>query len=233
MLTLVRGPARQMTRRAAAASFQTVVLLVVSLTTPMTASCQRAPSDPNRGIDELRSLVEGAAGKPAAAELMRIESRYPRTRTAALAQFLRGYLAYSSRDWKAAVDALDANSIDSATAIGDYALYMRAESEAALSANSDARRDFAYIYTKHPKSLRAREARLRAAEVAVAAGDPNAAISELSKMAEASDADALFVNAQAEEARGKTDQALAQYRRIYYERPATTASVKAEARLTG
>ena len=233
MLTLFRGPDRQMTRRrAAAASFQAMVLLVVSLTTPITASCQRTPSDPNRGIDELRSLVEGAAGKPAAAELMRIESRYPRTRTAALAQFLRGYLAYSSRDWKAAVDALDANSIDSAATIGDYALYMRAESEAALSANSDARRDFALIYTKHAKSLRAREARLRAAEVTIAAGDPNAAISELSKMAEASDADALFINAQAEEARGKTDQALAKYRRIYYELPATTASVKAEARLT-
>ncbi|MEK6300220.1 MAG: transglycosylase SLT domain-containing protein [Acidobacteriota bacterium] len=231
MQTLVRGRANPMTRRRAGAASLQVVLLIVSLTAPMTVSCQRAPSDPNRGIDELRTLVQGADGKPAAAELIRIESRYPRTRTAALSRFLRGYFAYSSGDSKAAVDALDATSIDASTAIGDYVLYFRAESEAALAASSDARRDFAAVYTKHANSLKAREARLRAADVAVAAGDPNAAINELSKMADASDADALLISAQAEEARGKTDQALARYRRIYYELPATTAGAKAEARL--
>lgn len=230
MLIPVQGRDRSMTRRAAAVSLQ-VVMLIVSLTAPMTVSCQRAAGDPNRGIEELRTLVDGADGKPATAELMRIESRYPRTRTAALAKFLRGYLAYSSRDSKVAVEALDATSIDASTAIGDYAFYFRAESETALGSSSEARRDFAIVHTKHAKSLKAREARLRAADVAVASGDPNSAINELSKMAEASDADALLITAQAEEARGKSDQALARYRRIYYELPATTASAKAEVRL--
>jgi soluble lytic murein transglycosylase len=197
----------------------------------MTASCQRAPSDPNRGIDELRALVEGGGGKPAAADLTRIESRYPKTRAAALARFLRGYLAYASQDPKAAVEALDARLIGGATAIGDYALFFRGESSTSLGATRDARRDFSAVYTNYPNSLKAREAKVRAADAAVASGDPNAAVEELSKMAEASDADALLVTAQAEEARGKTDRALAVYRRIYYELPATTARVKAETRL--
>ncbi|MFY9607036.1 MAG: transglycosylase SLT domain-containing protein [Blastocatellia bacterium] len=232
MFEPVQGRACPITRRnrAVAASLQ-AALLIVSLGAPMTVACQRAPNDPNRGIDELRTMVEGAGGKPTAAELTRVESRYPKTRAAALARFLRGYLAYSSQDYKSAVDALDARWISSTTALGDYAFFFRGESEAAAGANSDARRDFGAVYADHATSLKAREAKLRAAEVAVAAGDPNTAIKELSKMAEASDAAALLITSQAEEARGKTEQAIAGYRRIYYDLPATTASVSAEARL--
>lgn len=224
--------ARPITRRnrAVAASLQ-AALLIISLAAPMSVACQRAPGDPNRGVEELRRVVEGASGRPTAGELGRVESRYPKTRAAALARFLRGYLAYSSQDYKSAVEALDARLIASTTALGDYAFFFRAESEAAAGANGDARRDFGAVYTEHATSLKAREARLRAAEVAVAAGDPNTAIKEVSKMAEASDAAALLISAQAEEARGRTEQAIAGYRRIYYELPATTAGVKAEGRL--
>lgn len=232
MLEPVQGRGRPITRRnrAVAASLQ-AVLLIVSLTAPMTVACQRAPSDPNRGIDELRAVVEGAGGKPTAAELTRVESQYPKTRAAALSRFLRGYLAYLSRDYKSAVEALDARAISLATALGDYAFFFRGESEAAAGATSDARRDFGSVHNDQATSLKAREAKLRAAEVAVAAGDPNTAIKELSKMAEASDAAALLITAQAEEARGKTERAIAGYRRIYYDLPATTASVSAESRL--
>ena len=197
----------------------------------MTVSCQRAASDRNRGIDNLRSVVEGAGGKPATGELIRIESGFPKTRAAALARFLRGYLAYLAQDAQAALDAFDARSIGAATAIVDYALFFRAESAAAASKSGDARRDFASVHEDHAGSLKAREAKLRAADVAIAAGDPSAAVQELSKMVEGGDADAILITAQAEEARGRSDQAITGYRRIYYERPATKASLKAEARL--
>jgi peptidoglycan lytic transglycosylase len=232
MLEHVQGRTRRITRRnRAVAALLQAALLIVSLTAPMTVACQRAPSDPNRGIDELRTVVESASGRPTAAELTRVEARYPKTRAAGLARFLRGYLAYLSQDHNYAVDALDARSISSTTALGDYAFFFRGESEAAAGANSDARRDFSAVYADHATSLKAREAKLRAAEVAVAAGDPSTAIKELSKMAEAADAASLLIIAQAEEARGKPEQAIAGYRRIYYDLPATTASVKAEARL--
>ena len=84
---------------------------------------------------------------------------------------------------------------------------------------------------KHPESLRGREARLRTAEMAVALGDPSSAIKDLARMVEANDADAIYITAQAQEAMGKNDLAVESYRRIYYELPATSASVQAEARL--
>src|SRR5262245_16291884 len=80
------------------------VLILVCAVTPMTVSCQRA-SNPERGLQELRGLVDAASGKPDANELSKIEARYPQTRAASLARFLRGYLAFTSQNYAAAVDA--------------------------------------------------------------------------------------------------------------------------------
>src|SRR5258708_29370308 len=112
--------------------FRTAILsvsLVVSLVMPLTASCQHRSSDPSRGITELRSLVESAQGHPEAADLQRIEAANPRSRAAALARFLRGYLCYTSQNYSGAIDALDSHAIGDASAIGDYAMLYRAESE--------------------------------------------------------------------------------------------------------
>lgn len=207
------------------------MLLIFSLITPLTVSCQRRQADPERGTAELRALVESAQGRPAANELSRIESAYPHTRAAALARFLRGYLYYSAQNYQAAVDALDARAISESSAISDYAFFYRAESEAANGAQGEALRDYGVISTKHPDSLKARDAKLRAAEMALAVGDPESARKELARMVEADDADAVFITAQTYDTTGKTEQAIKLYRRIYYELPATKAGVKAEERL--
>ena len=207
------------------------VLPLVMLITPMTASCQRGQADPDTGIEELRELVRSSSDRPAMIDLTRIESRYPRTRSAALARFLRGYLYFSAQNYQAAIDALDTRAIGATTALGDYALFYRAESEAATDAKSEARRDYGTVYAKYQDSLKAREAKLRAAEMAVVLGDPGSAIKELARMVETNDADAIYVTAQGYEGMGKADEAVRSYRRIYYELPATNAGVKAEARL--
>src|SRR5205085_4137834 len=165
------------------------------------------------------------------ADLQQIESNYPRSRAAALARFLRGYFYYNSQNYAAAVDALDARAIDEATAIGDYALFYRAESEAAGDARSQARRDFASVYSKYPDSLKAHAARLRAAEIAIALGDPESARREVARLVEAGDADAVYITAQAAELTGQADDAIKLYRKIYYELAASRASVQAEPRL--
>ncbi len=175
--------------------------------------------------------MTGAAGRPAVSELTHIESRYPRTRAAALARFLRGYSYYAAQNYPAAVEALDGQAISAATSIGDYAFFYRAESEASSDEKSGARRDFAAVYSKYPDSLKVREARLRAASMAVALGDPESASKDLSRMVETNDADASYITGQAYEAMGKVERAVESYRRIYYGMPATTASVQAEARL--
>jgi soluble lytic murein transglycosylase len=208
-----------------------LALLAFSLLTPMTVSCQRSGANPDNGIEELRGLVRGASGRPAAAELTRVETRYPRTRTAALARFLRGYLYYGSQNYPGAVEALDGQAIGATTSLGDYAYFYRAESEAANDGKSAARRDYETVYARYPDSLRVREARLRTAEMAIALGDPSSAIKDLAPMVEANDADASHITAQAYEAMGNRDRAVESYRRIYFELPATSASVTAEARL--
>jgi soluble lytic murein transglycosylase len=208
-----------------------VALLMFTLISPLTVSCQRRQSDPDRGASELRALVEKSEGRPASADLLRIESAYPHTRASSLARFLRGYLYYSAQNYQPAIDALDARVIGANTALGDYATFYRAESEAASGAKSEALRDFGILYTKHPDSLRSRESKLRAAEMAIALGDPASAEKELSRMVEARDADAVYITARAYEAAGKAEQAKELYRQIYYELPATKARVQAEARL--
>ncbi|HXG91152.1 MAG TPA: transglycosylase SLT domain-containing protein [Blastocatellia bacterium] len=209
----------------------TIVLLLI-LIMPATVSCQRAQTDPVRGIAELRALITSSDGRPAATDLQRIESKYPQTRTAALAKFLRGYLYYSAQNFSAAIDALDARAIDTNSSIGDYAYFLRAESEAANDQKGEALRDYGIVYTKHADSLRARDAKLQAARMALALGDPASAMKEIAAMVEAKDPDAVFITAQVNEATGKTDEAIRIYRKIYFEMPATRAAVDAEAKLT-
>jgi soluble lytic murein transglycosylase len=209
-----------------------IPIITFTIVTPMTASCERAPADQQSGMEELRQAVRSASGRPSVEDLTRIESRYSRTRAAALARFLRGYLYYAAQNYPAAIEALDGRSIGTATAIGDYAIFYRAESEAADNEKSAARNDYVAVYTRHPDSLKVHDARLRAAENAVATGDPSAAIKDLARLVESKNADAIYITGTALEQMGKTDQAIALFRQVYYELPATSASVRAETRLT-
>src|SRR5215216_7104077 len=117
------------------------ILLMFTLIAPLTVSCQRRQSAPDRGTAELRSLIEGSQGRPAAADLLRIESAYAQTRASSLARFLRGYLYYSAQNYQAAIDALDSRAISANITLGDYALFYKAESEASGGAKSEALRD--------------------------------------------------------------------------------------------
>jgi soluble lytic murein transglycosylase len=207
-----------------------LMLALVLAITPLTVSCQRT-SDPQGGIQELRAMIENANGKPAASELAKLESRFAKTRTASLARFLRGYLAYAAQDYSVAIDAFDAKIIGANTALGDYATFYRAESEAAMGSKKEALRDYTTVYSRFADSLKARDARLRAAEMMLGLNDANGAIKALASMVESKDADALLITAQAFEALGQNDKAITFYRKVYYETPATAASPKAEERL--
>jgi soluble lytic murein transglycosylase len=207
------------------------VVALFSLVIPMTVSCQRSHSDTERGIGELRSLLQSASARPQAADLSRIESKYPSTRAASLARFLRGYLYYAAQDYQRAADALDAKTIGAHSSLGDYALFYRAESLASAGSKSEALRDYGILYTRHPDSLKARDSRTRAAQMAIETGDPTSAIKEVASLAESDDPDAVFITASAYESMGKNDQAVRLYRRVYFELPATVSGSQAEERL--
>lgn len=198
---------------------------------PITAACQRQPASRETGIRELNELVMASEGAPAPAQLAQFESRFPKTRAAELSRFLRGYLAYNSKNYPAAIEALGAKSIAAETALGDYALFFKAESESGAGMYADALRDYRAVANNEVNSLKKRDAAIRAAQTQLSTGNPAGAVAEAGPRAEANDADALLVTAQAAEAQRDRDRALQLYRRIYYELPATTASPQAEARL--
>jgi soluble lytic murein transglycosylase len=186
----------------------------------------------DRGVDELHSLVTASGGRPADEDLLRLESKYPRTRAAALARFLRGYEHFNFKDYDGAISALDPAST-AASRISDYTLYYRAQSEAAGGRPGDAIRDYKSLSARFPESLLKRESIIEAARASVGIGDTQEAIRLVSGMTNESDADALLVTAQAHEAAHNAPQAIELYRRIYYSEPATAAAEQAAERLAG
>ena len=226
---LVHFYIRLVTPRVALTALPAVLTLLLVIL-PVTVSCQRA-GDPSRGMAELNALLESTEGKADAAELSRFEARFPQTRAAALARFLRGYLAFTTQNYQTAVDAFDPRIIGAHTSLGDYAYFYRAESEAAAGARKEALRDYKEVYARYGDSIKAGEARLKAAEMMTGLGDASGAIKALAELVEAQDADAIYLTGQAYEALGQNDRAVSLYRKLYYESPATTARVKAESRL--
>src|SRR5215471_3995591 len=187
-----------------------------------------APAD--RGADELHSIVVKSAGRPSDEDLHRFESKFPKTRTAALARFLRGYQHFSSKDYEGAISALDPAATD-ASRIGDYTLYYRAQSEAAAGRPAEAMRDYKSLSSRFPESLMVHESMIEAARASISTGDTQGAIKLLSRMVQQGDADALLVTAQAYESAGDSNHAVEYYRRVYFDTPATAAAEQAAARL--
>ena len=206
-------------------------LLAVWLTIPLAVRFPGSKSAPEPGIQELKSLITASGGHPAQQDLLRFESKYSRTRAAALAMFLRGYLHYSDKDYSGALEALDAKAIGGRSSIGAYALFYRAQSEEQSGKSSMALSDYSALYDKYPDSLMARDARIGAARMALATGDSSAAIAAVEPLQESSDPDAAFLTGNAYEAMGKKSEAAALYRKIYFRMPASLAADQASQRL--
>src|SRR5262249_61463714 len=118
-----------------------------------------------------------------------------------------GYQHLHAKDYEGATSALDPGGT-SASQIGDYTLYYRAESEAAGGRPREAIRDYKDLASRFPDSLMVHESIIEAARASIAAGDPAAAMKLLSRFAQQSDPDALLVTAQACEAAGNNPQAV-------------------------
>jgi soluble lytic murein transglycosylase len=186
----------------------------------------------DRGLDELRSLIAASGSRPAEADLIAFESKHSRTRGAALARFLRGYLHYTGQNYRAAVDALDPKVIAANSSLGDYALFYRAESEDAQGLAAEAARDYAALYSKYSDSSMLRDSRVKGAAAKVRAGDGAGAIKDLSRLAETGDAGAIYVSGQAREQSGDIATAIELYKKVYYYHPASGLSDQAAERLT-
>ena len=91
----------------------------------------------------------------------------------------------------------------------------------------EARTAFTKLSNDYPSSLRARDAKLRAANLQLQGGDAAGAVSALRELAAKDDAAALLLTAKAYEQQGDKAKALAAYQSIYFFAPASAENLVA------
>jgi hypothetical protein len=182
----------------------------VSLPFLMSASCltrQQLPAE-QRALETLRNMTRNDV-LPSEDAVVAIENQFPRTKTAALARFLRARIKLNSRDFAGAATLLDTNLIAEHTSIADHALFMRANALEQASKPQEARAVYQQLMQTHPTSSRAREAALRAADLLAKGGGAAAVPLLLKDLNQKDDAAALLSSAKANEQTSETTRALA------------------------
>ncbi len=211
------------------------IAIVVGASLPpfMSASCftRQQTSAELRALENLRTMTRNGA-LPAEDAVARIESDYPRTRTAGLARILRARIKLSNKDFAGAAALLDSGMIRDHTALGDYALFMRGDALEQAGKTSEARSAFEKLLHDYPSSFRARDASVRIGNLMLQSGPPAAASSALRDLAAKNDAGALALTAKAEEQQGNNSAALAAYRQIYFYAPAAAEASNAAGAIT-
>ena len=204
------------------------IVIGASLPSFMTASCLTRLQTPaeTKALENLRAMTRGGV-LPSEDVVARIESQFPRSKAAALARLVRARIRISRKDFAGAADLLNTSVVRDYSSLGDYALFMRADALEQAGNKPEARSAFEQLRRDYPSSARAREAALRAANLASQAGDGAAAPSLLKDLIAKDDAAALLLIAKARAQAGDTTQALAAYRRIYFFAPASNESAEA------
>jgi soluble lytic murein transglycosylase len=209
------------------------VVIGASLPAFMTASCltrQQTPAE-LRAIESLRAVTRGGV-LPAEDVVMRIESEFPRTKAAAFARIVRARIRISQKDFAGAATLLDSSLVRDYSSLGDYALFLRANSLEQAGRLPEARIAYEKLLYDFPSSLRATPAALSAASITMRTSSA-AAVPVLLKTLTAKDnAAALLLTARAYEQTSNANQALATYRRLYFYAPASTESGEAATALS-
>ena len=209
------------------------IVVGASLPPFMSASCftRQQTAAELRALENLRTMTRGGV-LPAEDAVARIESDYPRTKTAGLARLLRARIKSSNRDFAGAAALLDSSVIRDHTAVGDYVLFMRGDALEQAGKIPEARSVFEKVASDYPSSLRARDATLRAANLLFQSGGFAGVSSSLRHLTADDDAAALLLTAKANEQQADNTKAIGAYRRIYFYAPASAESVVATAALT-
>jgi len=203
------------------------------------ASCS-APQHQQAGaaeaIERLRALTHAdpPATLPAESAVAAIETQYANTpaTAGALARLLRARIKLAANDQAGAASLLDSKDFRTQTALGDYALSLRADALTKLGRRTEARAAYERLARDYPNSLRARAASLRNAELALQDNQAAAVPLLVKNLSEADDGGALLLTAKAHEQAGDTSSALNAYRRIYFYAPASPDAAEAAAALT-
>ncbi len=157
----------------------------------------------------------------------RIESDFPRTKAAALARIARARIRINAKDFASAATLLDSSVIRDHSALGDYALFMRAGALEQAGRLPEARVVYEQLLNDYTASLRATEATLRDANILMRNGTASAVPLLLKDLFARDNPTALLLTAKAQEQTSDSTRALASYRRLYFYAPASTESQEA------
>ena len=209
------------------------VIAGASLPPFMTASCQtrQQTSAELRALENLRALTHGTA-MPAEEAVARLESDYPKTKVAGLARLVRARIKINARDFAGAAVLLESSVIRDYTALGDYALWLRADALEQAGQKPQARLAYEKLANDFPASLRARDASLRAANLSLEFGDTSSVPKRLKDLIAKDDGAALLLAARAYEQASDPSHALTLYHRLYFYAPAGAESPSAAAAVT-
>lgn len=204
------------------------VIMISALPLFFSASCRSLQQTQAelKARETLRTMTRGGIF-PAEDPVARIESDFPRTTAAALARIVRARIKKNARDFNGAASLLDDGNIRNNTAIGDYALFMRASALDQAGRRGEARAAYKQLAREYPRSLRTREAVLRQAQLLGEDAQFAAVPALLNALAAEDNAAALLLTAKAYEQTGDTTRAITAYRRIYFFAPATAESAEA------
>ena len=214
-----------------------IVAVAAGLLLPFASASCSAPQQHRAGeaeaVERLRALTHAAppVTLPADGAVASIETQYANTTAGALARLLRARIKLAAGDPAGAASLLDSNALREQTALGDYALLLRADALAKLGRRTEARAAYEQLARVYPTSLRAREASLRNAELAMQDNQAAAVPLLVKNLADADDAGALVLTAKAHEQANDTTRSLAAYRRAYFYAPAAPETVEAASAL--
>jgi len=220
--------------------YRTILILVglglligASFPAFMTASCltRQQTTAETKALENLRAMTHGTVLPPEDV-VARIETEFPRTKTAALARLVRARIRINAKDFTGAAALLDSNVIGNYSLLPDYALFMRASAFEQAARLPEARTVYEQLLDVYPASSRAREARLRASNIMMRSGNASAVPLSLKDLVAEDDAAALLMTAKAYEQSSDSTRALGSYRRLYFYAPATSESVEAAGAIT-
>ncbi|HEX8851944.1 MAG TPA: tetratricopeptide repeat protein, partial [Pyrinomonadaceae bacterium] len=207
-----------------------VVVIGASLAPFMSASCstrqQQGTTGELKALETLRAMTSNGV-LPAEDAVARIEAEFPDTKAAGLARMVRARIKLKANDYAGAASLLEAGVIRERTALGDYALLLRARALEQAGRRVEARAAYEQLARDYPSSMRAREGVLRSAEMVMQDGQAAGVPLLLKELTEKNDPAALSLAARASEQAGDTTRALAAYRRLYFYSPAATESADA------
>lgn len=211
-----------------------VIVIGASVAPFMSASCstrQQGTSAEQKALDTLRVMTSNGV-LPSEDAVARIESDFPDTKAAGLARMVRARIKLKANDYAGAASLLEAGVIPKRTALGDYALLMRARALEQMGRRVEARAAYEQLARDYPSSMRAREASLRDAEMMMQDGQGAGVPLLLKSLTEKDDAAALLLSAKASEQASDQTRALAAYRRLYFYAPASAESAEAAGAIT-